>query len=622
MRLPHSASRTRRGRRGAAFLAAVLALAVIGAIASVVLWRHGIRSRTQRDERAAARWASIRVVPRLPVARLASPLRVAVLDEPASDRWFNGPAALDTVTRAWISALGDIGADAQTVEPGDTESLRRVAVLVVPSSPCLSAAARSAVDSVLARGGGVLVTWLSGTRDAACGDAGYGFITRVALASRVDTLDRRPATRVTFPDGGVLSAGMPPGATFAVRGAHDGAVRRIGRDGYYSDGFLNPAPASAQPGVDGAVTHASVGQGRAVYWGFDIARIVDRPWDQAVARILLRNSIAWAGGEPLVSVAPWPGARQASVVVVQQVDDETNAPRALDTLRRAGVRATYLFATSAVRDQRDFARKLAGDGEVGSRPDDELRIARTEEEQTAKFRTMREELQGLVGNDVVGIMEPMERLDPLVTLAWARAGGRYVVAGNDARSAGPDVLAVDGVPLVLLPRLANDDAVAAASGRSADDDHRAALTKLRALGGLYLDRHHASLLDAPGRAAALGRSARTISADSGLWVATARDVAAWWMSRSQLAASVTSIGQDGITIRVANDGPAAVDGAVLRIVPNSGRRYGGVTGAMLLDSARAPGAGEVLAFRLPRLGARAIHAVEIRLLGGERADAR
>jgi hypothetical protein len=609
-------------RRGSAFLTAVIVLAVLGALASVVLWRHGIRARIDRDRRAAARWAAIRIEPVLPTPALAAPVRVVIIADSASDRWFNGTATRDSVDRAWTDALRAIGAEARGVAARDDAALRQAAVVVVPSAPCLGEAARRAIDGVLARGGGVIATWLTGTRDGACADAGYQLITRVSRAARVDTLDPRPTTHVTFPDGGVLSSGMPPGATMELRSNHDAAVRQVARDGYYSDGVLNPAPAAAQPGLDGAVTHAGVGSGRAVYWGFDLASVVDKPWDRTIARILLRNSVAWAAGAPFASLAPWPAGRAAALVLVEQVDDAGNAASAAresrDALDRAGVRATFLLASSTVHDDPDLARSIAARSEVAARPDDELRIARTEQEQTDKFRDLRSELEGVLGHQVSGMMPPMERVDPLLTLAWIRAGGSYLLAENGARSAAPELLTVDGHPFVLLPRLADDDAVALRRAGAHSDtsngklpaileaEYHAALTKLRALGGLSITRWHA-LTAAGGASRLVDGIARSAAADSTIWIATAQDVAGWWQRRARLALTTVNAG-DSVIVRVANAGTAPVDDAVLRVVTPLASTVTGVDGAI-----RVAATGDFVALRLPRLAPGSRHVVTIHL---------
>lgn len=614
--------RRRRPRRGVTFGVVVLVLTVLGLAASYFLWRHGQRAQASRNAEAARRWASIRVSPVLPEARLASPVTVAILRDPASDRWFNGPATLDTVVRAWEASLAAVGARVRVLGPAGVAQGDGVDVVLVPSSPCLGASARAAVDRALARGLGVITTWLTGTRDGQCGDAGYHFLTTLTGASRIDTLGSRPMVHVTFPDGGALASGLPPGATLQVRGAHDGALRVRERDAYYSDGMLNPAPAGDRAMVDAAVAHTSRGRGRVVYWGFDVSRVADRPWDREVARLLVRNSVAWAAGEPLASLAPWPDGRAAALVLLQDVAESgADARRALDTLRDAGLAGTHFVATRFANGERAMVRDLASHGEVASRPDDELRIARTDEEQANRFRDMRDELAGLLGRPVDGMVAPLERLDPAVALAWVNAGGKYIVAGNDMRSASPELLSVEGKPLVLLPRLADDDAAVVQAGGGVRPEalvasYAASRRKLRAIGGLHLLRYHSRILARPDLIPALARTARAAAADSGMWTATASDVAAWWLARA--SADVAAVTTDsGVELRVRNGAAVPLSRAVARVAILPGRTVGSVEGATLAENADG-----TVNLALPDIAPGVTHVVRVRLAGSGRPDAR
>jgi hypothetical protein len=93
--------------------------------------------------------------------------------------------------------------------------------------------------------------------------------------------------------------------------------------------------------------------------------------------------------------------------------------------------------------------------------------------------------------------------------------------------------------------------------------------RTRALGGLYLLSYHSQLLARPELVPALARLARSIVADSAVWVTTAGDVAAWWRARSQLVVTaqerVASRGARFIDVRVTNRSPMAVNGAVIRV---------------------------------------------------------
>src|SRR3954447_13451490 len=87
------------------------------------------------------------------------------------------------------------------------------------------------------------------------------------------------------------------------------ALRTPEREAYFSDYTLNPDEVRGEPLLDGAVVRTKIEKSRAVYWGFDLGSVVDRPWDRAVALRLTRNSVAWAAGLPLATIEPWPNGK-------------------------------------------------------------------------------------------------------------------------------------------------------------------------------------------------------------------------------------------------------------------------------------------------------------------------
>src|SRR5690606_41186086 len=123
------------------------------------------------------------------------------------------------------------------------------------------------------------------------------------------------------PAGSPLSVGVPPGARIDVRPGTQIALRGAARDAVYSGYDLRPAPAEQKPLLDGALTHSAYQGARVVHWGFEPRDVVARPWNEALLRLLVRNSVAWAAGQPLAEVEPWPGGRQAAVLLAQGVDE-------------------------------------------------------------------------------------------------------------------------------------------------------------------------------------------------------------------------------------------------------------------------------------------------------------
>jgi peptidoglycan/xylan/chitin deacetylase (PgdA/CDA1 family) len=539
----------------------------------------------------------------LPAPRLATPVRVAVVRDPAAAD-YHGKATLDTILRAWERALLAVGADVRIVTPGALGD-RSHQVLVVPSSPCLSLATRAAIDRVGALGQGLIVTGRVGTYDARCRPIGYGLVVSVSGARRADTLEKRGMVYVRFSRDAPLATGIPPGARVELDPAGHVAVRQPGRDAYYSEFTLDPRPAGAQPLLDGAVAHGTFGRGRAVYWGFEITDAVQLPWNTLILAYLARNSVAWAAKRPLVDVEPWPNGLIAAAALAQDVEDQfTNARHALDSLRAAQVPATYFLTSNLARRHRSLTAELAAHGEVGTHSENHRLLGgRAPKVQAGRLALTQRHLTALLGQPVRGLRPPEEQFDVATMSGWLKAGGSYIFGANNSRSAAPELLDIGGDTIVLLGRVNTDDygSMSVAWGGSLDAITRAYVhefEKVRALGGLYLLSYHSQFFSRPELVPVVARLARRIRADRQVWLATTGDIADWWRERARLHVRAELAGNGRLLLRVANRNPIAIQGAVVRaVLPGSLRAVN--TRTRLLPS--QPG---VLRMALPRLKAR------------------
>ena len=522
-----------------------------------------------------ARFSGSRVVQRMPSlladARLPGSIVVNVLRDNSAASFYTAPGALDSIIDSWRSALRAAGADARVVTPAAARSDRTARVLVVPSSPCLTVESREAIDAVAARGGGVIMTALSGVYDAGCRPIGYGLIVASTGASRADTLESRSMTYLTLPAGSPMTIDIPPGSRIDLNPGRQVALRLATRDAFYSDYALQPEPAGGAPLLDGAITHGSLGKGRLVYWGFELRDVVRLPWDRALAELLVRNSVAWAASQPMASIEPWPKGRSAAATIAQDVEAGfPNAAHALDSLRAIGVRSTFFLTSNIARQYSGLSHDLANSGEVGSHTENHRLLGGLRErEQQERLATTQHDLTDLLGLPVNGLRPPQEQFDAATMKAWLAAGGRYLFGANDSRSASPELLPIGKDTLVLIGRVGSDDfaAVAAARGDVAGTANvmLAEYARLRAFGGLYALSYHSQLLAARDLVPALARTARTIASDSNVvWLATTGEIAEWWRGRAQLDARVTQRG-DGFDVTVRNRGERLVGNAVVRV---------------------------------------------------------
>ncbi len=514
----------------------------------------------------------------LPAPRLPTRLRVAIVRDAAAASFYDSATTLDSIVSSWRAELVAIGADVRVVSAGSVHA-ERAHVLVIPSSPCLTMATREAIEAASSRGQGLILTGLAGVYDAGCRSIGFGTIVGLTDASRAEVLEPRKMVYVVLPAGSPLSADIPPGARIELNPAGQVAVRRRGRDAYYSNYALQPQPASGKPLLDGALLRATQGGARIVYWGFELRDVVPRAWNRAVVRLLVRNSVAWAGRLPLVWIEPWPRGRRAAAVFAQDVEAQfANARFALDSLRAAGVPGTYFLTSRFALRYKRLSRDLAAAGEVGTHSENHRRLGGAPEvvQHTRLLMTQRE-LTRLLGSPVAGLRPPEEQFDTATMAAWLAAGGTYLFGVNDARAAAPELLRIGNDTMVLVGRIAGDDFAVAGPGGARDTQLMATLflnelAQVRALGGLYLFSYHSQLLARAELVPVLARVARAVAADSSIWAATTGDIAAWWRARASLRVETRARATNSVMVIVRNRAAHSVSGAVARIVLQEPRR--------------------------------------------------
>lgn len=597
-------------------------IAVVLLSVLVIWWRApSMRAAEEESEPSSGSRSVAELQPVLLPGALDSTVRVAIVRDPASDEFYATAERLDVITRTWENALRDIGAEVQVVQPAEARDSRVADVLVFPSSPCLGLDSYEAMTAARARGQGIVATWITGTRDGSCARIGWGVLVRLTDASRFDTLDTRDEAYVTIPAGTALSSGLPPGARMELLAGNHVAARRQGRAAFWSDYSLNPEPAQRLPLLDGAIVHHERDGVRAVYLGFELTSVVDRPWERSIMKLLVRNAIGWAAGRALVAPEAWPSGRRYAAVIAQDVEDQfANARFALDTLRAVGVPATFFVVSDLALDHAELVRDLDRHGEIGTHSENHRRLGGLSRlRQVQRLERTQRDLATLTGDRVAGLRPPEEQFDAATIAAWRESGGQYLFAANNGRAASPEIVRIGESESVLLARVVNDDfdvmvRMSLRDPEAITDIFMRDQEKVRALGGLYMLSYHSQFLARPEHVAALGSVARRLAADTAAWVATAGEVATWWKTRQAL--EITTIDDAGsLLVRVRNDSRETIDDLVLALVPprNSAAGSGSTSGARLLGAENG-----VWRLALDPIGAGATG--EVRIIGGASAD--
>ncbi len=462
-----------------------------------------------------------------------------LFNSPRNGAYFPDAAFYPAALSRWRGMVEEVGGEVR--EAASADDLRALApedLLVLPEAPCLSRQEVDAIRRHLRAGGSLVSNWAVGARDEACEWRGWEVVAEMTGAGDVRELETREALYLTVPGGMALSPGLDPGTRIELRPEPSLALTLPGQRVYWSDWALNSAPDESGGGADAAATAETLDAGsRSAWFGFRLSQAAT-PRDSVRMARLVENGIAWAAGVPMASAAPWPDGRAAALLLVEDVEAEyQNASAFAKLLQDLQVPGTFFAVSQLVEGDRALGKALSAAGEVGSQTSDHAPVAGlTLQDQTVRLRRSWSEIEAWAGTAPQGLRPPEEAFDANTLRAWHAAGGRYILAVNQARSAAPELHRVGDGSVILLPRLIKDDYnVFVQEGALRSDRLTGAflegIDKLRALGGLAVIGVHTQIVGTGARLEAVRAVADTARAQGGWWMARAGEVADWWRRR-------------------------------------------------------------------------------------------
>ena len=467
---------------------------------------------------------------------------ISVFESAASKGFFPDSTFYPAAVSGWERlAREESGTVSRVRDAAGIDDLPAGSLLLAPEAVCVSEREIAAIRRHLKRGGGLVLNWASAARDEDCRWRGWGPLRALTGALDLVEIPAGTAQFLAVPAGMPLSPGLPPGARIELFPEPHLALNVSGPHPYWSDWALNGTAEVGSSAPDAAIVlHEPESGGRVAWFGFrDRQAVSDR--DAIRVRRLFRNGIRWASATVTAEIAPWPAGSRAAILVGEEVETGfENVVAFARVLRVRDVRGTIFPVSGLALEHPELAAEIADIGETGSQTADHVSPAGLPvREQEVRLARSRRELQEWSGTSVVGLRVPEERFDEATLQAWRRAGGTYVAALNQARSAAPEVFATDDGPIVLLPRLIKDDYnVFVQDGARRTDVLLTAwlegLEKIGALGGFGFLSVHSQIAGEPDRVGVVGQALDSIAAgQTDWWVATGAEIADWWLARSE-----------------------------------------------------------------------------------------
>lgn len=400
------------------------------------------------------------------VARMASPSsRVFLYVSPTSKAYFATIGGnYDTLLNPWRQYFVDRGMNASELGSLADIGSQSEGVLIVPSALALSDQEREAILTFKAKGGGVLATWATGTRNGAGDWAGWQLLEALGAKVNGEIPADSEARQLTLNGESPLSYQLPAGTRIWMGKTTESLLRLTGES--VAARFMDwPRVLDDARRSEGAIVYSETtpDTGRSVVFAFAETSWESRPF---VPRQVIDDTLKWLQRQPSVVRAAWPNGKLAAQVI--EMDTEQgfeNAAAFANMMKAIGYRATFYVLTSVATQFPDLLRSLARDFEIGYHGDVHVSFKdQTAAAQEQRIVNMKADLAGVLGDisGITGFRAPTEGYDNTTELLLQKHGIRHHAA-DPSRLEGrvPSLVKMDGVSaadsLIVLARTQRDD---------------------------------------------------------------------------------------------------------------------------------------------------------------------
>ena len=459
---------------------------------------------------------------------------------------------------------------------------QKTGVLILPSALSLSAEERTEIQAYRDKGGSILSTWATGTRNGKGEWEGWQLLESMGVKMLGEIPVTEDARNLTLTGESPVSHTLPAGKRIWMDKTSEPLLRVKGE--MVAARFMDYARIvdDTRRG-EGAVVYSEPKDSlnRTAYFAF-----AESSWEShpLATYDLIDDTIQWLKREPAVVRASWPNGKVAAEVI--EMDTEQGFPNALpfaEMMQALDYRATFYVLTSVGKLFPNVLTMLARDFEVGYHADvhDSFK-GQPASVQEQRIQNMKTEMASVVPDisRMTGFRAPIEGYDATTEMLLQKAGIRHHTA-DPARTDGrlplfaklEDVKTEDA--LVVLPRTQRDDINLIKQNLSVEqtqteliDDFDLAVDT-GALGLLSVHSQNfaqdSTLIKAlPGFLEHL-KTRRTK-----IWLASAGQVADWWRERERFKLSYGNSGKR-LEFNVTITGKMPLSGATLiAMLPQKG----------------------------------------------------
>ncbi len=461
----------------------------------------------------------------------------------------------ETLLVPWRTYFLDRKLGAKEIQ--DVSELRsyKKGVLVLPSAVALSAEERTELLAFRAKGGAILTTWATGTRNGKGDWEGWQFLEKLGAKVLGEIPGDAEVNHLILTGESPVSHTHLAGQRVGLAKTSESLLRATGE--MVAGRFMNWARTTvAERRNEGAILYSetSADSGRVAFFAFAESTWESRP---LAAYGFIDDTLQWLQREPAVVLAAWPhGKRAAQIIEMDTEEGFANALPFASLMQALDYPATFYVLTSVGKLFPELLTRLARDFEVAYHGD----VHDSFKDQPAalqeqRIQNMRRDMASVLPDTegVTGFRAPTEGYDATTEPLLHKYGIRHHASGPNRSEARLPLLAkLDGVDkddaLVVLPRTQRDDINLFWEKLTVDQTTQALVDDFDlvvdtgALGLLSIHSQNFKAGDVLSKAMP-SFLVHTKQRRALVWVAPAGGVADWWRERERFKLSYVNSGK-------------------------------------------------------------------------------
>ncbi|QDL53084.1 polysaccharide deacetylase family protein [Rhodoferax aquaticus] len=351
-------------------------------------------------------------------------------------------------------------------EVSDAAQLRKQkeGVLILPSALSLGPDERAEIAAFRLRGGAVLATWATGTRNSRGEWEGWAFMESLGAKATGEIAPDSGINHLIMNGESPVSHTLPAGQRILMSKTSEALLRFKGD--MVAGRFMNWARITDDGLRDeGAVLYAEQDptQGRTAVFAFAESTWESHPQETYA---LIDDTLKWLQRQPTIVRSAWPNGKQSAQIIAMDTEQGfENAVPFAAMMKSLDYPSTFYILTSVGKAFPDIVSRLSKEFELGFHGDTHTGFKnQTENVQEDRIRNMRADIAPIVPNakTMTGFRAPTEAYDATTERLLQKNGFRHHTADPNRTEARlpifaemPDIEPEDR--LVVLPRTQRDD---------------------------------------------------------------------------------------------------------------------------------------------------------------------